>query len=354
MGWFRSRLAIGVLATTLATGAPASMPGEPEHLLLVTGIGGEQGYSQMFHDIAMTALDAAEHRLGLPAESVTYLAEDPARDPRVDGRSTLADIERALTALAPGADGEPAAAPAQSHLVIMLVGHANARGADAAFNLPGPDLSAQALARLLEPLGARPLTIIVAAASSGAFVPALSGPGRVIVTATSSGAEDNAVSFGEHFANALSGAASDLDKDGRLSVLEAFEYARLETRKSYEKDKRLLTEHALLDDNGDSEGSLEPVAMASAAPESSSRRPAPDGAYSARVYMDLSASSREGSGETPKGLSALRTRKAALRARIDSLVQRKATLDGELYDERLERLLVDLTLNRRAMQQAEQ
>src|SRR5690606_18357003 len=46
----------------------------------------------------------------------------------------------------------------------------------------------------------------------------------------------------------------DLDKDGQVSLLEAFLMASRETTDFYEGDNRLVTEHALLDDNGDGRG----------------------------------------------------------------------------------------------------
>ena len=42
---------------------------------------------------------------------------------------------------------------------------------------------------------------------------------------------------------------ADADKDGRVSVFEAFDYARKETARSYDTAKKIMTEHAMLSDS---------------------------------------------------------------------------------------------------------
>ena len=94
--------------------------------------------------------------------------------------------------------------------------------------------------------------------ASGPFVEELSGPGRTIVTATRNGAEQYATLFGGYFVEALTSEAADADKNKRVSVLEAFLFAKAEVAQAYEREGLLATEHALLDDNGDKEGSQDP------------------------------------------------------------------------------------------------
>jgi hypothetical protein len=97
-----------------------------------------------------------------------------------------------------------------------------------------------------------------ASSSSGPFVEALSAPGRTIVTATRNAAEQYATLFGGYFVEALTSDAADADKNKRISVLEAFNYARAEVARAYEREGLLATEHALLDDDGDKTGSQTP------------------------------------------------------------------------------------------------
>ena len=58
--------------------------------------------------------------------------------------------------------------------------------------------------------------------SSAPFIEQAVGPDRVIITATRSGEERNYARFGQYFAEALGDPQSDLDKDGEVSLLEAF------------------------------------------------------------------------------------------------------------------------------------
>jgi len=56
------------------------------------------------------------------------------------------------------------------------------------------------------------------------------------------------------FADAINNPEADLDKDGQVSLLEAFLTASRQASEFYKINGRLVTEHALLDDNGDSFG----------------------------------------------------------------------------------------------------
>jgi hypothetical protein len=138
-------------------------------------------------------------------------------------------------------------------LWLVLIGHGTFDGRTAKFNLRGPDLSANDLADWLKPLH-RPLVVIDTASSSAPFLKELSAPGRVIITATKSGFEQNFTRFGQYLAEAIIDPKADLDKDGQTSLLEAFLYASHAVAQFYAGAGRLATEHALLDDNGDGLG----------------------------------------------------------------------------------------------------
>ena len=69
-------------------------------------------------------------------------------------------------------------------------------------------------------------------------------PGRTVVTATKTGGERNEALFGEFFVEAFGDAAADADRNGHVSVLEAFNYAKNKVVKAYEQGGLLRTEHA--------------------------------------------------------------------------------------------------------------
>jgi hypothetical protein len=140
-----------------------------------------------------------------------------------------------------------------SELWLVLIGHGSFDGKEAKFNLRGPDLSASELAVWLQPFH-RPMAVIDTSSSSAPFLTKLSATNRVIITATRSGHEQNFARFGQYFAEALTDPSADLDKDGQISLLEAFLSASRHAAEFYKLDGRLVTEHALLDDNGDGLG----------------------------------------------------------------------------------------------------
>jgi hypothetical protein len=233
------------------------------------------------------------------------------------------------------ARGEPNAT-----VFLVLFGHGSDRG-EPRLSLPGPDLGATELNTLLGAMPTQRIVVVNAASASGGFVPALSGPRRVIVTATKSGFEQNHAIFGGHFAEAFGAAAADLDKDERVSVLEAFLHAKAAVARVYQVDRRLLTEHALLDDNGDREGSTDPTATGR------------DGSAAAAVFLG----SGEVSGRIAPVLAgdstglALQRRRAELEQRIAALRARKDSVPQEMYERELEDLVVQLAEVSRALRE---
>lgn len=143
----------------------------------------------------------------------------------------------------------------QSHaaLWLVLIGHGTFDGRTAKFNLRGSDVSADDLAEWLQPV-LRPLVIINTASSSAPFLNKLSAAGRVVITATKSGFEYNYTRFGQYLAEAIAQPNADLDKDGQTSLLESFLAASHRTHEFYFAEGRLVTEYALIDDNGDGLG----------------------------------------------------------------------------------------------------
>ena len=110
---------------------------------------------------------------------------------------------------------------AKSPLWLVLIGHGTFDGKKAKFNLRGPDLEAGELAAWLKDFQ-RPLAIINCSSSSTPFLAALSGEGRVVLTATRSGFEQNFSRLGGYLASAIGGVGADFDKDGQTSLLEAW------------------------------------------------------------------------------------------------------------------------------------
>jgi hypothetical protein len=243
----------------------------------------------------------------------------------MEGRATLEEIDRVF-------DGLAASLGPDDRVLVVLIGHGSFDEREARFNLPGPDITPGMLEDRLQALGERPVAIVNCAPSSGAFVAPLAGPGRVVISATRSGRERNETVFGTYFVSAWSGEEADLDKDGRTSLLEAFTYARRATADHYERGEHMLTEHALLEDDGDGEGSGEPDPTSG------------DGALARTFYLAPAALSVEETARAAADpeLARLYRERAAGQQRVEELRARKAGMAEDVYMRELERLLLDL------------
>lgn len=330
MGRAAGRAAAALAAALgLGLGVPSGAAAQEAHILAVAGLGGDPAYTEAFLEWGLTVRTAALERFGMSEEQVVLLAEDPAMNRAVAGRSDREGVEAALSALAERAGP-------RDRILILLFGHGSFRGDEARFNLPGPDLTAAEWRALLDRFGDREVALVNAASASGPFVQALAGPGRTIITATRTGGERNETQFGRFFAEALQGEDADLDKDGMLSLLEAFTYARAETARWYEESNLLLTEHAQLDDNGDGEGSEEPSRDGPDGPSAAVFRLVPRSAFTAPPEV---------AGDSV--LVRLMGERTELEARVARLRANRETMDPEEYEARLEELLVEIALKSR-------
>lgn len=222
----------------------AAEPGqERPTVVIVVGAAGEEEFGAAFSKWAGLWEKAGAQggakiiRVG-PSNSQTNSAQQP--------DATPSDRERLQEALA----NEPKEG---AELWLVLLGHGTFDGKEAKFNLRGPDFTGTELAAWLKPFH-RPLAVIDTSSSSGPFINKLSAPGRVVVTATRSGYEQNYARFGQYLAEGITDAEADLDKDGQTSLLEAFLIASRRMAQFYQVEGRLATEHPLIDDNGDGLG----------------------------------------------------------------------------------------------------
>ena len=159
------------------------------------------------------------------------------------------------------------------------------------------------------------------------------------MTATRNGAEQYATLFGGFFIDALTSDAADADKNKRITVLEAFNYAKAEVARAYEKEGHLSTEHALLDDNGDKEGSQNP-----GGPKDK------DGKVASIVSLGSTDASDLPSD--PK-LRALYLERKELERQVENLRLLKEQMEPAKYTAELEKLATALALKTREIRQAE-
>jgi len=318
--------------TTSTPGVASSASSTPRTaFLVVAGVGGEARLTTAFQDWSLAVAAAAKKRFGLPDSLVVVLTEDSTRHPRINGRSSREGIRKHLARLA-------AQSRAGDRLVILLFGHGASQGDSPRFNVPGPDISAEDFGELLSPLREVSVVFINTTSGSGEFVKLLAGPNRTVISATRSGREQNETIFPTHFVAALTSDAADVDKDGRVNLLEAFSYARREVARVFEQGNRIVTEHPLLDDNGDGVGSTD------------ASEKGPDGLRARTIFFEPSGGVNVAAD--PRAAALLEERRV-VEGRIEALRGRRASMSDEAYQKELEPLLVELAQKSQALRALE-
>jgi hypothetical protein len=309
----------------LASGRSSVTAPPVRDLLLVVGAPGSDEYGSVFREQVEDWIKACS----AAKRSFRVLESSP-------GATNQLEEFSAVVTNQPGGDQE---------FWIVLIGHGTFDGRDAKFNLHGPDLSAGACAELLRQVQ-RPIVLINASSSSAPFINQLSGPNRVIITATKSGFEENYSHFGRYLARTIGDLEADLDKDGQVSVLEAFLMTSRRVEDFYKNERRLATEHALLDDNADGRGT--PATFYRGV------RPAkkPDEAASVdgfRAHQIHFIPSEWEARLTP----AQRKKRNDLELELDLLRARKVDLSEEAYLKIIEPLLLELAQLYRAAESSQ-
>lgn len=285
-------------------------------LVIVIGVAGEEEFGTAFVQQAETwrkVSETAGAKLVQIGSTVANGVQD--RD----------ELKRALEAEAKEGTGE---------LWLVLIGHGTFDGREAKFNLRGPDLTSTELAEWLKPFR-RPLAIIDTASASAPFLAKLASPNRAVVSSTRSGHEQNYARFGKYFAEAVGDAKSDLDKDGQVSLLEAFLSAAQRTGEFYKTEGRLATEHALLDDNGDGLGTPADWFRGVRATKQAKDGATLDGARAHQFHLVKSPAEN---ALTPE----VRAQRDALELKIARWREMKAKVEPARYYAELEKLLLEL------------
>lgn len=312
--WQYVCLLVFSLTAVVEVGSLSASTPETQSVVVVVGAQGEAEFGRQFNEWADRWQSAAESA--------------NARFIRIGGSaSDKPDRERLREALLAEATGSET-------FWLILIGHGTFDGRSAKFNLEGPDISAGELAEWLA-TNTRPTVVINCASSSGPFLTALSAPNRVVVTATRSGHEHNFARFGDYLSKAITEMSSDLDKDGQVSVLEAYLAASHGVTEFYEQQARLATEHAILDDNGDKQGTPPDWFQGTRATKTSKDGAAVDGIRANQLCLVRSEQEQQLTvGE--------RRQRDELEVRLAVLRSQKTRMDDAEYFQRLEELLVKL------------
>ena len=211
-------------------------------------------------------------------------------------------------------------------LFVVLIGHGTFDGVDAKFNLVGPDLESAEWAGLVRGLPGR---IVWSTRRPRAFhsSSASAGPRRIVDRRDRFGRAAVRHGLPRVFHRRASATKpSDIDKNGRISIWEAFAAAAGGVRRHYQQRGQLATERSLLDDNGDGVGR-------EAAPQGD------DGSLASRTYLD--APSPERRRPTRCWSSCCSAARRSM-AEVEELQIKKAFMAPDEYAREFERIMLAL------------
>lgn len=299
-------------------------PDATKYAVILTGptVGDEN--SERFREWSFSLHDILVRDYGYTSDTILLLFDrgkesDPG-NPRIDGACDRQTIDSQLELLGSRVrDGD--------QLSVFLIGHGTGREEESKFNIVGPDITGQEFATMLDRFDAQDLVIINTTSASYGFSAPLSSEGRVVISATRSSAEKFDPIFSRYFIEALDQRNGDRDKNNRVSMLEAFNYARQSVDKWYEDQGRLASEHASLDDSGDAMFSIAPTPSES------------DGRLAEIAYIDTLTTEDE---DLSPQARALKARVQELEREVFILRGRKADFLAGDYWAQMEELLVDL------------
>ncbi|MBI3493309.1 MAG: caspase family protein, partial [Acidobacteria bacterium] len=118
-------------------------------MLVVTGVAGDEEHAATFQKWATSFIDAAKNNEHVPDTNITWLS---------DRKATREGVTKAFADLA-------ARAKPSDIVFVLLIGHGSFDGTSAAFNLPGPDLTAVDYAKLLGTLASTHVVFVNTASS---------------------------------------------------------------------------------------------------------------------------------------------------------------------------------------------
>jgi hypothetical protein len=305
---------IKVLCVVMAITIPSLAAAETRWAVIISGASGGEKYAEQMatwrSDLRLALVD----RYGFKPEHVKILVDEAAktgdRANTANVRSLFAEIKKA------GSNDD--------FVLIVLLGHGTYDGDVAKFNLVGPDMTAKDWTDMLAGVQGR-VALVNTTEASFPFLEALSSKGRIVITATHSPAQKYATVFPEYFVKAMKEASTDLDKNGRTSIFEVFTAASAAVKQHFEQRGQLLTEHAVIDDNGDGKGRQ-------------ATDEGPDGGVARIAFLDAELVT----DNTNPELAELIKRRRALEAQAEEHKNLKGVMPDTEWNAQFEKLMLEL------------
>ena len=313
-------LAVAVVALSGAASARAA----ERYAVVITGAAGSAEHAAQHGAWRDALAKALLTTMKMPPDHIRLLG-DVASERKAD-RTVTDDVEVSSRERVRAAFTDLAGKMEKDDLLlVVLIGHATWDGVDAKFNLVGPDLEAADWKALVAPIRGK-VVFVNTAAASAPFLSRLAGERRIVITATDSGVQRYETVFPKFFVQAFGDAETDLDKDSRISVWEAFARASLGVRQYYRQKGQLTVEKPVLDDTGDGVGK-------------DAGATGPDGQMASRTFFDDADDPARAGGPA---LSELVARRNALESELDELKKRKDFMRLADYEKRRDEIVIDI------------
>ena len=278
--------------------------------ILIAGISGDKDLQREFIGEVKDLQAILSGAMQFPGDHIQVLVDDPSLVPDMAAQKSTGDnLSSACRRIASRSTRDDS-------VFVFIAGHGNFDGKTYKLNLVGPDPTADDIAADLYSIPARSFIVVNTTTCSGGSIGALAQRGRIVVTATRSGQEKNRTYMGRYFVEALKNSNADMDRNGRVSVLEAFGYASQKVEEYYAGEGLLQTEHPVLNDGS-------------------------DGFLARTTYLDPGAI-RSDELAPSAGELRLKAESDALEKQIEALKYAKSGMPEDDYEKKLEALLLKL------------
>jgi hypothetical protein len=261
-------VALGFLTAGLAVQSQTDTAVAKSRALIVVGLPGDAEHEKLFATIAGHWRDGLTESLGFDVTVLFGRSKPPKWAKDVATKAVIecevANLQKSLGA--------------EDRLWVFFLGHGDYDGERARFHLPGSDLHANALGKLFAGIKCQEQVFWMTHSASGWFLKPLSAKGRIVITATAADQEYNETEFPQALATVTGKLKAK--NEAKLSVLELYRRTVAEVEARFAADKRVPTEHAQLDDNGDGVGTEEPIVE-----KVGDQKPTADGALAARTFL---------------------------------------------------------------------
>lgn len=323
---FSSSIALlisGVLSLSIfadEAGSFVNTPDTKKYALIIVGATSDEEHGERFQEWALNLRTSLKDDYGYPVKQLSLLLGDEDKSSfSIDGSSRVKSIQTTINRLSDKIESN-------DQLLVVLIGHGTGAGEQAKFNIVGPDITGTIFAKMLEGVATKNIVVVNTASASHDFSQKLSMAGRIVVSATRSRAEKFDTIFPLFFVEGLHEQKADRDKNMRVSILEAFNYANSQVTNYYRDNDTLASEHAGLDDNGDGVFSIKPGVQG-------------DGRLAEVAYINSMGG--EGQAYSPESAK-LRVQMDNIERDIFMLRASKKTLTKEQYWQQIEPLLIQL------------